>query len=256
MDHPYEFTLNGRRFRGTVTQVENALRRVAPDKVKVHTVEVGGVRYPVRQAFALAFGVGRKEVDSDTARRVFLRLGFPVSASPMGNRKLQAPKSGAAGQASGVRPRFPRASGLPRPQRVETDPDDGTPAAQVQALEIPPIVLAWSSWQRWDDLRRDERVRTGPRVPIGRPGVYEVIKEHTTERLTIGRAADLRARVKHQLVMGHGTHPVRNAILKGEDTSRVLIRWALTDRPAAAEEELHRLYVRQHGRLPKYTQRT
>jgi hypothetical protein len=117
-------------------------------------------------------------------------------------------------------------------------------------------VLAWSAWVPWNDLLQDERHRIGPRVPIGRSGVYEVIRAHTTERLATGRAADLRARVKHQLVMGHGHHPVRNAILKGEDTRKLLIRWALTDRPAAAEEALHKDHLRQHGRLPKYTQRT
>jgi hypothetical protein len=37
---------------------------------------------------------------------------------------------------------------------------------------------------------------------------------------------------------------------------RVFIRWALTDRPAAAEEALHLDRLRRHGRLPKYTQRT
>ncbi|MBM3471670.1 MAG: hypothetical protein FJX75_00175 [Armatimonadetes bacterium] len=256
MEHPYEFTLNGQRLCRTKLQVENALRKVTPDRINVHAVEVNGVRYPVRQAFAVAFDVGRKEVDSDRARRVFLRMGFPVSASPEANRPARTRSAQAQAQQGGVRPRFPRARGLPRPLRVETDPDDGTPAAQVQALEIPPIVLAWSRWVPWNDLLQDERQRTGPRVPIGRPGVYEVIREPHIERLTIGRAADLRARVKHQLVMGHGNHPVHKAILAGEDTTKLLVRWALTDRPAAAEEELHRLYVRRHGRLPKYTQRT
>jgi len=256
MDHPHEFRLNGRDFRLTVMQVENALRKVAPGKIHVHAVEVGGVRYPVRQALALALGVGQREVSTDAARRAFLRLGLPVSASPTGNRKREADRLGPARFQGGVRPRFPRAAGLPRPPRVETDPDEGTPAAQVQALELPPIVLAWSAWTRWDDLRQDERLRTGPRVPIGRPGVYEVIKEHHVERLAIGRTVNLRERVKHELAMGNGKHAVHDAIVKGEDTSRVLIRWAVTDRPSAAEEELHRRHLRQHGKLPKYTQRT
>jgi hypothetical protein len=122
-------------------------------------------------------------------------------------------------------------------------------------LELAPIILAWSPWERWDDLKKDERLRRGARVPPGRPGVYEVIREHTVERLTIGRTSDLRMRVKSQLVMGAGPHQAGTHIREHEDTSHLLVRWAVTDRPAAAEEELHRLHVRQHGKLPKYTRR-
>ena len=129
--------------------------------------------------------------------------------------------------------------------------------AQVQAIEVAPIVLEWSPWQPWNSLREDERRRTGSRVPLARSGVYEVMAEGRRVRLTIGRASDLQRRVKHHLVMGLGpAHAVREAILANEDTSRVYVRWALTDRPAAAEEALHLEHKRRHGRLPKYTQRT
>jgi len=255
MDHPYEFTLKGRR-RATVAEVEEALRGVTPERVRTNAVEVGGVRFPVKQAFSVAFGVKPAEFGAHKARKVFLDMGFTVTTSPMGKRKEGGPDPATRTQPGAVRPRFPRAAGLPRPARWEADPDDGTPAAQVQALEIPPIVLAWSPWERWNDLKKDERLRTGARVPAGRPGVYEVIREHTLERLTIGRASDLRERVKAQLVRGVGPHPAGTQIREHEDTSRVLVRWAVTDRAAAAEEELHRQHIRQHGRLPKYTQRT
>ena len=33
----------------------------------------------------------------------------------------------------------------------------------------------------------------------------------------------------------------------------VEVRWAETDRPAAAEEELHRRHRERFGRLPRYT---
>ena len=41
-----------------------------------------------------------------------------------------------------------------------------------------------------------------------------------------------------------------------EDLSQVLVRWAVTDGPAAAEEELHRRHIATFGHLPKYTSRT
>ncbi len=290
MEHPYEFVLSGRRFRTTATEVEEALRGVEAEAIRRHGVVIGGVRYPVKQAFAVAFGLERPAFTLYKARRVFLALGFEVSTSPEGDegrrrqettedtedtegdgkggrprktRKARKGKGTAGRQGTrrgdrqgGVRPRFPRASGLARPLEVETDPDDGTAAGQVETLEIPPIVLAWSAWQPWDDLLTDERLRTGPRVPANRSGVYEVIRADAVERLTIGKAADLRLRVKHFLVGGPGLHAAGDRIRKEEDTSKVLVRWAITARPAAAEEELHRQHVRKHGRLPKHTQRT
>ncbi len=263
MEHPYEFVLNGRRYRVTAAQVEKVLRGVEPETIRRHVVVIGGVRYPVKQAFAVAFGLNRPAFTLYKARRVFLALEFTVSTSPEGERQGDGRETAGGRQGTrrgdgqgGVRPRFPRASGLPRPRQVETDPDDGTAAAEVQALEIPPIVLAWSAWQPWEDLLTDERLRTGPRVPANRSGVYEVIRADAVERLTIGKAADLRLRVKHFLVGGPGLHAAGDRIREEEDTSKVLVRWAITDRPAAAEEELHRQHVRKHGRLPKHTQRT
>jgi hypothetical protein len=158
---------------------------------------------------------------------------------------------------AGIRPRFPRASGLPRPAHAEVSEEDGEPAAQVQAVEVPPIVLAWSPWVPWNSLLEDQRRRTGPRLPVGRSGVYEVMAEGQRIRLVIGRSSDLRTRVRHELVMGvGGAHTARAAILANEDMPKVYVRWALTDRPAAAEEALHLEHKHRHGRMPKYTQRT
>lgn len=244
-----EFTVKGRRVCATRAQVERALRRVTPERIRRHFVEVGGVRYPIRQALAVAFGLSRARLDNAQARGILLRLGFEVGS-------LGPEATGPPVQA-GIRPRFPRASGLPRPERVEVSPEDGEPAAQVQAIEVPPIVLPWSPWHRWGTLREDERRGSGVLIPPCRPGVYEVMAEGQRMRLTIGRTSNLRVRVKQQLVMGaSGKHPAREAILRNEDLGRVFVRWAPTDYPATAEEALHREHVRRHGRLPKYTQRT
>jgi len=245
----HEFTVKGQRIVGTRTQVERALRKAAPEPLERHFVEVSGVRYPVKQAVALAFGLSRNDFGGARARGILLKLGLTVGSLRPGDSPPPQP--------GGARPRFPRASGLPRPQAWEAYSEDGEPAAQVEAIEVPPIVLAWSPWHRWLALSGDERGGAAVRLPSGRSGVYEVMVEGQRPRLTIGRASDLRGRVKHQLVRGSGSsHPVREAIMQNEDLGRVFIRWALTDRPAAAEEALHLDHIRRHGRLPKYTQRT
>jgi hypothetical protein len=74
--------------------------------------------------------------------------------------------------------------------------------------------------------------------------------------LVIGKAVNIGKRIKTDLVRGKGPHPAGDKIRAREDTSRLTVRWALTDRPAAAEEELHQQHVRKYGALPKYTQRT
>jgi len=86
--------------------------------------------------------------------------------------------------------------------------------------------------------------------------IYEVRYADTEERLTIGKASDLRMRIKQGLVKGKTPHSAGNKIRDSEDTSKILVRWAITNRPAAAEEELHKRYVKKFGKLPKYVQHT
>jgi hypothetical protein len=74
--------------------------------------------------------------------------------------------------------------------------------------------------------------------------------------LHIGKASDLRMRIRQGLVKGAVPHSTGKRIHQEEDVSRLVIRWAVTERPGAAEEELHCLYRREFGRLPKYTLRT
>jgi len=58
------------------------------------------------------------------------------------------------------------------------------------------------------------------------------------------------------MVRGNRHHPAGEKIRKHEDTARVRVRWAMTDSPGSAEEELHKAHVRKFGRLPKYTGHT
>lgn len=73
-----EFVLNGEAHALDRGSVERALADVDPEPVREHGVRVGGVVYPVKQAFAGATGVPRAGFTSQTARRLLVRLGFEV----------------------------------------------------------------------------------------------------------------------------------------------------------------------------------
>lgn len=125
-----------------------------------------------------------------------------------------------------------------------------------EVITIAPIRLRWSDWIPWDDLKIDARYGGGTRVPSGISGVYEVKYAGADERLTIGKASDLRMRIKQALVKGKVPHSAGKRIRAQEDLSRIVVRWAVTDRPAAAEEELHKKYEAMFGKLPRYTEHT
>lgn len=125
----------------------------------------------------------------------------------------------------------------------------------IQLIDIPLIEIYWTEWYAWNRLmldRRDPNSITPPNVS----GVYEVKLNHEEERLTIGKASDLRKRVKKGLVKGQIPHSSGKKIRVHEDTTQIVMRWAETDRPAAVEEELHQHHKEIFGRLPKYTIRT
>jgi hypothetical protein len=132
---------------------------------------------------------------------------------------------------------------------------EGGEKMEIDIVEIPRIELRWSEWHRWDDLKEDAR-SGGIKIPNGIPGVYEVKYADSEERLTIGKASDLRMRIRQGLIKGKAKHSSGKKIRENEDVSRLVARWAETDRPCAAEEELHKRYIKKYGRLPKYTEHT
>jgi hypothetical protein len=123
-----------------------------------------------------------------------------------------------------------------------------------ETIHIPSIELQWGEWTAWDELRIDARQGEGVTVPNGRPGVYEVKYIDAEKRLTIGKASDLRMRVKQGLVKGKTSHSSGKRIRAKEDVSQIVVRWAVTDWPAAAEERLHKQHIERFGGLPLYTQ--
>ncbi len=126
----------------------------------------------------------------------------------------------------------------------------------IQLIKIPPITLEWTEWYPWNRFESDARSDSNGITPPDFPGVYEVRLIRNKQRLTIGKTSNLRKRVVRGLVMGTIKHSSGKKIRKNEDTSKILIRWAVTDRPAAVEEELHRQHITKFGKLPKYTDRT
>ena len=121
-----------------------------------------------------------------------------------------------------------------------------------QVLRIPDISLTWSEWHNWSNIEIDCRSRSGVFIPHKKPGVYEARLSGEEERLTIGATSNLRHRVRDSLVKGKGPHSAGKRIRELEFIEQIEVRWAETDRPRRAEEELHRQHWAQFGHLPKY----
>jgi len=121
-------------------------------------------------------------------------------------------------------------------------------------IPIGDINIEWSEWTQWDRFKEDAR-QGGLKVPSD-PGVYEARLDNSDARLTIGKAADLRMRVKQGLVKGKIPHTAGDRIRDHEDTTQIIIRWANTSRPACVEEFLHQEHQENFGSLPKYVSHT
>jgi len=227
----YRVRTNGRTFMVTQEQVIAALKGVSPERIRKYGVSIDGIVYPVKQAFAVAFGVDPASFYSEDARRAFLRLKFRVYGSSP--RSLQDPQTAT----------------------VEGGERDGWLPVEDQVLQTGPIFLEWYRWFRWPELAVSEKSpdRIGPPTDAG---VYEVRFEGEEQRLYIGKATNLDRRIKQDLIRGYHVHPAGPALRAEKDKSRILIRWTDTDRPAAVEEELHRLHLERFDAYPKYTQRT
>jgi len=124
-----------------------------------------------------------------------------------------------------------------------------------QEIRIAPIHLKWSEWNNWNDLIMDGR-SGGINIPNGIPGVYEARLKGQPERLAIGKASNLRMRVRQGLVKGKTPHSSGKQIRANENVNDIEIRWAETDRPCAVEEELHKQYLIRFNKWPKYTEHT
>jgi hypothetical protein len=74
-----EFTVRGQRKRLSRADVTRKLKGRKLATIKTHAVEVGGVLYPVKEAFAVVTGLDLLDFNTNQARNVFRRLGFNVN---------------------------------------------------------------------------------------------------------------------------------------------------------------------------------
>lgn len=121
--------------------------------------------------------------------------------------------------------------------------------AEIQPIAFDPITL---KWEEWIPLRR---IIDGDILPPQKPGVYEfkhMQATETWERLRIGESGDLHQRLVEKLIKGKGddAYGKKDAIL-AEGIDNLMVRWALTLKPAAVEEHLLQIYLRDHPK-PKH----
>ncbi|MBM3476262.1 MAG: hypothetical protein FJX75_23565 [Armatimonadetes bacterium] len=233
----FRFKLKGKHRRATRERVIEALRNVLPEPRTMYMVNVEGTAYPLKQAFCLAFGVGRTDVGTRDAQRIMERLEFEVTRGPAVGRRRES--SAATGS-----------------QEQRRMPRHGTeePWWSWEELEIPKIVLRWSYAERWVDIAGIGEYADEVYLPPSEPGVYRVRQSSDQPLLYIGKSKNLRRRVVDGLVKGMIVHAAGERIRESEDVRELVIRWAVTDRPAAAEEELLRQHVKLWGALPKYVE--
>jgi hypothetical protein len=74
------FTLNGQQFELTAEDVQDRVRDITPEPVQEYGVQIGLMRYPVKQAFEAATGVSRRKFTTQVARRKLAALGFEIVA--------------------------------------------------------------------------------------------------------------------------------------------------------------------------------
>ena len=51
---------------------------MTPGRIKAHAVNIGGVYYPIKEAFATVTGTDVLDFNTNTARSAFKKLGFEV----------------------------------------------------------------------------------------------------------------------------------------------------------------------------------
>jgi hypothetical protein len=119
--------------------VSRLVSRTEPAEIRDHFVEIGGRRYPVKQAIAAVTGLDLSDFTSQHARSALRRLGLPVGRLSAA-AKADAPRGGAA--AGGSARTAVRAT---EPASMSPDGERGDPAAALRAYR-----------NRWVALQRNQ----------------------------------------------------------------------------------------------------
>lgn len=72
------FTHGGKIYALTKRRVVEAVDGVSPEPIRIHWVDIDGVRFPVKQAFAVATKLDRLDFATNQARTILRQLGFAV----------------------------------------------------------------------------------------------------------------------------------------------------------------------------------
>ena len=83
-----DFTLNGARYQLTRDQVIRAMRRQMPGRIHTYSVEIEGVRFPVKQVLAQALGIPVTEFISTRAQDLLEKLDFDVVGHESGSPQV------------------------------------------------------------------------------------------------------------------------------------------------------------------------
>jgi len=232
-----EITIRGRKHRVTRERIIEALDGVEPDHEAIYMVDIEGVAFPVRQALCDSLGVDRRGVHSDGAASALKRLGFDVVRNPVVARRRGTPEEKTAEKGF-------RAARHGRQDEAGYD-----------ELEIGTIHLRWSYLEQWEDLAGTGEHAAEVSLPPDEPGVYEVYRRGQPAPIYIGQSANLKRRIMNAMIQGTAIHQAGRKMRENEKPSELSIRWAPTERPAAAEEELYRLHAQMWGTPPEHARR-
>lgn len=78
MTQEVEFTVGGKRYRLKRNDVIARHKKIQPGTIRTHAVEIEGVLFPVKEAFARSSGVDVLDFNTNLARRVLNQLNFKV----------------------------------------------------------------------------------------------------------------------------------------------------------------------------------
>ena len=226
---------------GDVNNVMVSKRLLPASRIPNVCNALSGKRFQELADVELIDRSGHPESTTTTFKYLIRQSLYARSVKSASPRKLE----------SGTAPR------LPEPKTAKSR--DKIEGKRHFEIHIEPIVLEWSYWHSWEEVERDAR-QYGVVVPNKEAGVYEVKLADERKLLMIGRTNDLRMRIKQGLVRGKVPHSVGERIRADMKEGNVRasdigIRWAVTDRPAAVAEELHKRYKALFGELPKYNMR-
>lgn len=73
-----EFVVSGNSMRLSTADVRKAVRGHEPGPIRTHLVEIDGRVFAVKEALALATGLDLLDFNTNQARAILRRLGFPV----------------------------------------------------------------------------------------------------------------------------------------------------------------------------------